>query len=74
MLCLVAFVGTDASEEFIACIVRVTKIGEVGTTLVVTSNRSTRSLLISAYRLIVKPQYLEALIMLGPLLLFCSYA
>jgi hypothetical protein len=37
----VAFVRTDISEERSASIIRVTKIGELGTTLAVTSNRST---------------------------------
>jgi hypothetical protein len=37
----VALVRTDVSEEGIAFFIRVTWIGELGTTLVVTSNRST---------------------------------
>jgi hypothetical protein len=37
----VALVRTEASEERIAYIMRVTRIGEVGTTLAVTSNWST---------------------------------
>jgi hypothetical protein len=41
MLCHVALVRTDVSEERIASIIKVTRIGEVGTTLAVTSNRST---------------------------------
>jgi demethoxyubiquinone hydroxylase (CLK1/Coq7/Cat5 family) len=32
---------TDVSEEFIASIIRVERIGELGTTLAATSNRST---------------------------------
>jgi hypothetical protein len=36
----VAFVRTDISEETIAFMIRVTRIGELGTTLAVTSNRS----------------------------------
>jgi hypothetical protein len=40
-LCRVALVRTDVSEERIASIIRVTRIGELGTTLPVTSNRST---------------------------------
>jgi hypothetical protein len=36
-----AFVRTDVSEECIASIIRVTGIGELGTTLKVTNNRST---------------------------------
>jgi hypothetical protein len=39
MLLRVALVGTDVSEELTASIIRVTRIGELGTTLAVTSNR-----------------------------------
>jgi hypothetical protein len=39
MLRSVALVRTDVSEKRSASIIRVTRIGEVGTTLVVTSNR-----------------------------------
>jgi hypothetical protein len=39
MLRRVALVRTDVSEEFSSSIVRVTRIGELGTTLAVTSNR-----------------------------------
>jgi hypothetical protein len=45
MLCRVILVRTDVSEELSASIIRVTKIGEIGT-LAVTSNR--RRLLITA--------------------------
>jgi hypothetical protein len=38
MLRRIAHVITDVSEEFIACIMRVTKIGEQETTLAVTTN------------------------------------
>jgi hypothetical protein len=41
MLHRVALVRTDVSEELSACIIRVTRIGELGTTLAVTSNRRT---------------------------------
>jgi hypothetical protein len=41
MLLRVALVRTDVSEERIASIIRVTRIGELETTLAVTSNRST---------------------------------
>jgi hypothetical protein len=41
MLRRVAFVRTDVSEELSASFIRVTIIGEVGTTLTVTSNRRT---------------------------------
>jgi hypothetical protein len=39
MLRRVALVRTDVSEERIASIIRVTSIGEVGTTIAVTSNQ-----------------------------------
>jgi hypothetical protein len=38
MLCHVALVRTDVSEECSASIIRVTRIGELGRTLAVTSN------------------------------------
>jgi hypothetical protein len=41
MLRRVVLVRTDVSQEPFASIIRVTRIGELGTTLVVTSNRST---------------------------------
>jgi hypothetical protein len=41
MLCRVALVRTDVSEEHIASIIKVTRIGELGTTLAVISNRNT---------------------------------
>jgi hypothetical protein len=41
MLCRVALVRTDVSEEPSASIIRMTRIGEIGTTLAVTSNRLT---------------------------------
>jgi hypothetical protein len=41
MLRRVALVRTDVSEELSASFFRVTRIGELGTTLVVTSNRRT---------------------------------
>jgi hypothetical protein len=37
----VALIRTDVSEEFSASIIRVTRIGELGTTLAITSNRRT---------------------------------
>jgi hypothetical protein len=40
MLRRVALVRTDVSEELIASIIRVTRIGELGTTLAITSNRA----------------------------------
>jgi hypothetical protein len=42
MLRRVAVLIADVSEELIACINRVTRIGKLGTTLAVTSNRSAR--------------------------------
>jgi hypothetical protein len=41
MLRRVALVRTDVSEEISAPVIRVTKIGELGTTLAITNNRST---------------------------------
>jgi hypothetical protein len=41
MLCRVALVRTDVSEELSASFIRVTRIGELGTTLAVTSNQRT---------------------------------
>jgi hypothetical protein len=41
MLRRVALVRTDVSEELNVSIIRVTRIGELGTTLAVTSNRRT---------------------------------
>jgi hypothetical protein len=41
MLRRAALVGTDVSEELSASILRVTRIGELGTTLALTSNRRT---------------------------------
>jgi hypothetical protein len=41
MLRRVALVRTDVSKELSASFIRVTRIGELGTTLAVTSNRRT---------------------------------
>jgi hypothetical protein len=41
MICRVALVRTDVSEELSASFIRVTRIGELETTLAVTSNRRT---------------------------------
>jgi hypothetical protein len=41
MLRRMALIRTDILEEFSASIIRVTRIGELGTMLVVTSNRRT---------------------------------
>jgi hypothetical protein len=43
ILSRVALVRSEVSEECIASIIRATRIGEKGTTLVVSSNRSTPS-------------------------------
>jgi hypothetical protein len=51
MLRRVALLGTDVSEERIACIITVTIIGELGTMLPVTSNR--KLFLRSVLRLLV---------------------
>jgi hypothetical protein len=40
MLCLVALVRTDVLKGRIASIIRVIRMGELGTTLAVTSNQS----------------------------------
>jgi hypothetical protein len=55
MLRRVALVRTDVSEEFSASFIRVTKIGELGTTLPVTNNRRTPHLVFlrSVRRLLV---------------------
>jgi hypothetical protein len=50
MLRLVALVRTDVSEELCVSFIRVTRIGELGTTLAVTSNRRTQSVLTRATR------------------------
>jgi hypothetical protein len=53
MLHRVALVITDVSEELRASFIRVTRIGELGTTLAVTSNRRTLFFLRSVRRLLV---------------------
>jgi hypothetical protein len=60
MLRRMALVRTDVSEERIASIIRVTRIGELGTTLAVTSNRrigisSQRRLLVTASIVPISP-------------------
>jgi hypothetical protein len=45
MLRVVTLVRTDVSEEFSTSFIRVTRIGELGTTLAVTSNRRAPSVL-----------------------------
>jgi hypothetical protein len=53
MLCCVAFVRTDVSEELSASFITVTRIGELGTTLAVTNNRRTLVFLHGVRRLLV---------------------
>jgi hypothetical protein len=43
VLCRVALVRTEISEELSASFIRVIRIGELGTTLAVTSNRRTQA-------------------------------
>jgi hypothetical protein len=50
MLHRVALVKTEVSEELSASFIRGTTIGELGTTLAVTSNRRTLRLCISSQR------------------------
>jgi hypothetical protein len=50
MLHSVALVRTDVSEELNASIIRVTRIGELGTTLAVTSNRGTLRFTVTAVK------------------------
>jgi hypothetical protein len=50
MLRRVAFVRTDVSQELSASIIRVTRIGELGTTLTVTSNRRTHFVFLRSVR------------------------
>jgi hypothetical protein len=53
MLHRVALVRTDVSEELSASLIRVIRIGELGTTLAVTRNRRTLRFLRSVRRLLV---------------------
>jgi hypothetical protein len=50
MLRRVALVRTDVSEEPSASFIRVTRIGEVGTTLAITSNRRTQFYIVTAVK------------------------
>jgi hypothetical protein len=55
----VALVRTDVSEELNASFIRVTRIGELGTRLAVTSNRRTvRRILLSVRQLLVTASFL----------------
>jgi hypothetical protein len=60
MLHHVALVRTDVSEESIACIIRVTRIGELGTTLAITSNRLYIVFLRSVRRLLVTASFVPS--------------
>jgi hypothetical protein len=59
------FLGNDVSEEHIASIIKVTRIGELGTMLAVTSNRNTlRNRIIflrSVHRLLVTANIVPSL-------------
>jgi hypothetical protein len=50
MLRRVVLVRTDVSEELSPSFIRVTRIGELGTTLAVTSNRRTLRRNVSCYK------------------------
>jgi hypothetical protein len=49
MLRRVALVRTDVSEELSASFIRVTRIGELGAMLAVTSNRRTKRASVASY-------------------------
>jgi hypothetical protein len=59
MLCRVALLRTDVSEELCASFIRVTRIGDLRTTLAATSNRHTRFLR-SVRRLLVTASVLSS--------------
>jgi hypothetical protein len=61
MLHRVALVRTDVSEEHSASFIKVTKIGELETTLAVTSNRRTLVFLRSVRRLLVTASVVSSL-------------
>jgi hypothetical protein len=65
MLCRVALVRTDVSKELSASVNRVTRIGELGTKLVLTSNRRTlrRNTKCSVCRLLVTANVPSSLIL-----------
>jgi hypothetical protein len=70
-----AFVRTDVSEEHITSIIRVTRIGEEGTTLAVTSNRSTlRVFLHSMFLMLFATKVVSCLLILVILMMevICS--
>jgi hypothetical protein len=55
MLRRVVLVRTDFSEKLSASFIRVTRIGELGTKLAVTSNRSVRRLLVTSNAVLSSP-------------------
>jgi hypothetical protein len=63
MLRSVALVRTEVSEELSASMIRVTRIGELGTTLAVTSNRRTLHRLLVTANLVPSSPILVTLIM-----------
>jgi hypothetical protein len=58
MLRRVAVVRTDVSEKLSASFIRVTRIGELGTTLAVTSNRRTLRLLLVTASVVPSSRFL----------------
>jgi hypothetical protein len=65
MLCRAALVRTDVSEELSASFIRVTRIGELGTTLAVTSNRRSVLLLLGTASVVPSSQILVTLMKEG---------
>jgi hypothetical protein len=63
MLCHVALVRTDVSEECSASIIRVTRKGEIGTTLAVTSNWHMLVFFCSMHQLLVTANIPSSLIL-----------
>jgi hypothetical protein len=62
MLRRVALVRTDVSEELSSSFIMMTRIGELGTTLVLTSNRRTHLVfLLSVRRLLVRASVVPSL-------------
>jgi hypothetical protein len=59
----VSLVRTDILEEFSTSVIRVTRIGELGTTLAVTSNRCTQSASVASYGYISSSPILVTLMM-----------
>jgi hypothetical protein len=63
MLRRVALVRTDVSEELSVSFIRVTRIGELGTTLAVTSNRRTERASVASYDYVPSSPILVTLMM-----------